>query len=325
MSVLRNKQRLLHLYRYLMENTDEEHQATTNDLVSFLRREDANASRKTVKDDIEVLIQEGVDIVTTKSYYNSYFVGDRQFELPEIRFMIDGIAANVSLTTEQKDKMIDKLLKTLSIYQAEKLKANIVYTNRRGNEQFYYSIDRVTEAISAKKKIEFQYLDYSPSGEKVLKDDGKANTITPLALRCSNNRFYVVGIAADTRKAVICRLDLMTKTRVLDEQGDPGPEKSKLDEYVGGLFMMQTGPLTVVVLECGNDMMGAVMDKFGENVDFWKSTSESFYVKAPVCVSNAFYAWVFMHDGNVKIVSPSYAVNGYMKMLGRASRQENRR
>ena len=88
MSVLKNKQRLLHLYRYLMENTDEEHQATTNDLVSFLRQEDANASRKTVKDDIEVLIEEGADIVTTKSYYNSYFIGSRMLEIPEVKMLI---------------------------------------------------------------------------------------------------------------------------------------------------------------------------------------------------------------------------------------------
>ena len=72
MSAIRNKQRLIHLYRYLMQYTDEEHQATTNDLVEFLRQEDANASRKTVKDDIEVLIEEGVDVVVTKSFYNSY-------------------------------------------------------------------------------------------------------------------------------------------------------------------------------------------------------------------------------------------------------------
>ena len=78
-----------------MENTDEEHQATTNDLVSFLRREDANASRKTVKDDIEVLIEEGADIVTTKSYYNSYFIGSRRFEIPEVKMMIDGIADSI--------------------------------------------------------------------------------------------------------------------------------------------------------------------------------------------------------------------------------------
>ena len=110
MGTIRNKQRLIHLYRFLVRHTDEEHQVTTNDLVQFLKKEDANASRKTVKDDIEVLLSEGVDIVTTKSYYNSYFVGSRLFELPEITLLVDGIAANVSLSIEKRKKLIDKLL-----------------------------------------------------------------------------------------------------------------------------------------------------------------------------------------------------------------------
>ena len=98
MSAIRNKQRLIHLYRYLMDYTDEDHQATTNDLVDFLTREDANASRKTVKDDIEVLMEEGVDIVVSKSFYNSYFVGSRTFEIPEIKLLVDGIAPNKSIS-----------------------------------------------------------------------------------------------------------------------------------------------------------------------------------------------------------------------------------
>ena len=117
-----------------MENTDEEHQATTNDLVSFLRQEDANASRKTVKDDIEVLIEEGADIVTTKSYYNSYFIGSRMLEIPEVKMLIDGIAANVSLSADQKEKLIEKLLGTLSIHQAKDLRKGIVYYGTAGNE-----------------------------------------------------------------------------------------------------------------------------------------------------------------------------------------------
>ena len=149
MSAIRNKQRLIHLYRYLMDNTDEDHQATTNDLVDFLTREDANASRKTVKDDIEVLMEEGVDIVVSKSFYNSYFVGSRTFEVPEIKFLVDGIAPNRSISKEKKGKLIGKLLSLLSVYQADKIRKNLYIGNNSGtmSEQIYYSVDRITEAI----------------------------------------------------------------------------------------------------------------------------------------------------------------------------------
>lgn len=325
MSVLRNKQRLLHLYRYLMENTDEEHQATTNDLVGFLRQEDANASRKTVKDDIEVLIEEGADIVTTKSYYNSYFVGSRQFEIPEVKMLIDGIAVNVSLSTDQKEKLIEKLLGTLSIHQAKDLRKGIVYSGNAGNEQFYYNIDRITEAIRENRKLGFQYFDYRGNGDRALKDNGKTHVITPYFLTCRNNRFYVIGGCSDSEAVSVFRTDLMTKACILDEEGDPVPEGFDPEKFLRSMFWMQTGPLTEVVLKCSNDMMIDMLDQFGEDLESWKGTADSFYAKVRVCISKAFYAWIFKHDGEIRIVSPAGAVNGYTEMIRKALRQENNR
>ena len=323
MSVLKNKQRLLHLYRYLMENTDEEHQATTNDLVSFLRREDANASRKTVKDDIEVLIEEGADIVTTKSYYNSYFIGSRMLEIPEVKMLIDGIAANVSLSADQKEKLIEKLLGTLSIHQAKDLRKGIVYYDTAGNEQFYYNIDRITEAIRENRKLGFQYFDYMGNGDRALKDNGKMHVITPFFLTCRNNRFYVIGSCSGSGTISVFRIDLMTKASILDDAGDPVPEGFEPEAYLRTLFWMQPGPLTEVVLKCSNDMRIEIMDQFGEDLESWKGTADCFYARVRVCISNAFYAWLFKHDGEIRIVSPAGAVNGYTEMIRRALRQEN--
>lgn len=324
MSLIRNKQRLIHLYRYLLENTDEDHQVTTNDLVEFLKKEDANASRKTVKDDIEILILEGIDIVTTKSYYNSYFVGSRLFEMPEIKLMVDGLAANVSLTGEQKDKINDKLLSTLSVYQAEKLRNAIAYTDSRGSEHFYYSIDRITDAICENKKIAFQYFDYNAAGDKVLRDNGQYIVITPFVITCNFNRYYVLGYQTNLQKIVTYRLDLMTRTKILSEQGDPKPTELDLSEYMKGLFQMQCGPVTEIVLECKNNTMLSIIDKFGDNVDTWKSTVDSFYIKVSVSVSNAFYAWVFKHGGDIRIISPNSVVNGYMDMVRNAIKQDRK-
>lgn len=323
MSVLRNKQRLLHLYRYLMENTDEEHQATTNDLVAFLRQEDANASRKTVKDDIEVLIEEGTDIVTTKSYFNSYFIGSRLFEIPEVKMLIDGIAANVSLSADQKEKLIGKLLGTLSIHQAQDLRKGIVYNGGAGNEQFYYNIDRITEAIRENRKLEFRCFGYRGNGDRALKDNGRTQVITPFFLTCRNNRFYVIGGCSDTGAISVYRTDLMTKARILDERGDPVPEGFDPEAYMKTLFWMQPGPLTEVVLKCSNDMMVEILDQFGEEIESWKGTADCFYAKVRVSLSKAFYSWIFKHDGEIRIVSPAGAANGYTEMIRKALRQEN--
>ena len=318
MSTIRNKQRLLHLYRYLMENTDEEHQVTTNDLVALLRKEDANVSRKTVKDDIEVLIEEGTDIVTTKSYYNAYFIGNRLFEVPEIELLVDGIAANVSLTLEQKEKLIGNLLGMLSVHQAHKVRKKIVYSGSSRNEQSYYNVDRITDAINEEKKIEFRYSNIRFDGNNGIGSSENIYVITPYFLTCRENRFYVIGQCTETQVIKAFRIDLINKTRVLDEAGEPVPEDFSLEEYTRALFQMQKGPLTEVILKCRNEMMGEILDKFGENCDRWKSTPGSFYVKALVCVSSAFYAWIFQHCGEISIISPVTVLNGYLDMLRKA-------
>lgn len=323
MSTIRNKQRLLHLYRFLMENTDEEHQVTTNKLVDYLKKEDANASRKTVKDDIEVLIQEGIDIVTTKSYYNSYFIGSRIFEVPEIKFLVDGIAANVSLSPDKKQKMIEKLLSLLSVYQIKKLKRNIHYSGDHGSasEQLYYSIDQITDAINENKKIEFQCYRYCFTGDRVAVNIGESSVLTPIIITCSNNRYYVLGYNGESSRIESVRLDRMVRTRILDEKGDPAPENFDMDTFLDNLFDMEVGDLTEVVLECDNDMMDIIADKFGVTADIWKSTTDRFYIKEMVYVSPAFYGWIFRYEGKIRIVSPIAVYNGYVEAVRRSLRK----
>lgn len=315
---MRNKQRLLHLYRYLMKNTDEDHQVTTNDLVALLRKEDANVSRKTVKDDIEVLIEEGTDIVTTRSYFNAYFIGNRLFEVPEIELLANGIAANVSLTLEQKEKLIGNLMGMLSVYQAQKVRKKIVYSASSRNEQSYYNVDRITEAINEEKQIEFRYSNIRYSENNGIGSSEITYVITPYFLTCRDNRFYVIGRCAETGMIKAFRIDLINKTRILDEPGEPVPEDFSMEDYSRALFQMQEGTLTEVILKCRNEMMGEILDKFGENCDRWKNTPGSFFVKVMVCVSNAFYAWIFQHCGEISIISPVSVLNDYMDMVRKA-------
>ena len=102
MANIRNKQRPFRMLKYLYENTDENHPVSTPELVKIFRAEDAHASRKTVKDDIDVLIDEGFDIVTVRSTQNSFFLGSRIFELPEIKLLIDAVSSARFISKEEK-------------------------------------------------------------------------------------------------------------------------------------------------------------------------------------------------------------------------------
>ena len=312
MSAIRNKQRLIHLYRYLMENTDEEHQATTNELVEFLRQEDANVSRKTVKDDIDVLIEEGTDIIVTKSFYNSYFVGSRIFEVPEIKLLADGVASSKTISKEKKEEIIRKLLSLLSTHQAQKIESLIHFENNASSvsEQLYYTIDKISDAISENRKISFFYCDPAKTG---IKGESKLSVITPVVIRNGNNHFYVCGYCKENGKTDVYRLDRMLRTRVLQEKGDPLPDKARIDRFLNSLFDMEAGEMIDVTLECRDEISEMIRERFGREADMWRSTQESFYIKVPISVSPAFYGWVFRFGGMIRIVSPAAVRDAYLR------------
>ena len=317
MSAIRNKQRLIHLYRYLMYNTDEEHQATTNDLVDFLRREDANASRKTVKDDIEVLIEEGIDVIVSKSFFNSYFVGSRTFEVPEIRLLADCIAPNKSISGEKKRKLIGKLLSLLSIHQAEKIEKNLYYGSNSGqmSEQVYYSTDRVTEAVYGGRKIEFMYRRSDGSGAA----PSARIVMTPVMIRSNGDLYYVCGFGASGRKFEVYRLDRMTRTKVLPLKGDPHITGAELSRLLNGMFGMETGALNEVTLECEDELEDMVRERFGETVEIRRSMKGRFYIKTTVSVSPSFYSWVFRYSPKMRILSPQGVREEYIRRAKEAA------
>ena len=161
MTNIRNKQRPFRMLKYLFENTDEDHPVSTPELVKIFSAEDAHASRKTVKDDMDVLVGEGFDIVTIKSTQHSFFLGNRGFELPEIKLLIDAVSSSRFISKEKSDLLVEKLTRCVSRHQSHKITRHLYMADRlkADNYQLYYIVDAITEAINNGRKICFQYVE----------------------------------------------------------------------------------------------------------------------------------------------------------------------
>ena len=129
---------------------------STPELVRIFTAEDAHAYRMTVKDDIDVLLGEGFDIVTLRSRNHSFYLGSRKFDLPELGLLIDAVASCGFIDDKTSEKLIEKLKGMVSRHQAEKLKRHL-YLPGDGTRQDYYTAIAITDAINAGEKIFFQY------------------------------------------------------------------------------------------------------------------------------------------------------------------------
>lgn len=125
-----DKYRALYVLKYLMDNTDEEHTASINDIIAHLREFGMEPHRRTVAEDIRVLMDLGYNIVGYRSTQNRYFVADRSFELPELKLMIDAIQAANFIPVDKTEKLVNKVASIASKGQAAELKRNL-YVNKQ--------------------------------------------------------------------------------------------------------------------------------------------------------------------------------------------------
>lgn len=312
------KKRILLLMQYFYEHTDEDHQVSTPQLLEYLEKQKTPANRKTLKNDIDTLQEVGVDIVVVPSKPNRYFLGDRGFELPELKLLIDAVSSSRFITQKKSKELSKKLASFASVNQREELDRHIYATNRvkSSNEAIYYSVDTINEAISKRKKITFQYIDYDGDKKRVLKHDGETYELSPYALFWNEDYYYVVGWSKKHEKVSAFRVDRLYMPEILDERAVKKPKDYNLEDYSKQIFNMFDGEDTKVRLQCKDEFMVYIIDRFGQDVQVARAKDKPGYFVATVDValSPTFYAWVFQFGGEVKILSPKKAIKEIVDM-----------
>lgn len=301
-----SQQALLLLRQYLHQQTDEQHPVSVTDILAFWQQHGIQAGRKSVYTDIELLQNAGMDIVCVKSSQNKYFVGQRLFELPELKLLVDAVESSRFITEKKSTALIKKLGHLTSTAQAEQLNRRIYMggTPKPENESIYYNVDTIHNAVQKKQQITFQYFEYTPKKEKVLKHDGYKYRFSPYAMIWNRDCYYAVGWSEKHGKIAQFRVDRMTAVEPLEHTAVQTPDFDPA-EYVRKVFGMYPDNLCTVELLCDNEVMRSVIDRFGENVQTETVDEQHFRATVEVAPSPPFFSWVFTFSGKIRIVSPA--------------------
>ena len=305
---METKPRILYLQKILLERTDEENPLSTTQLINILNDEyGISAHRTTVTKDIAALQEFGMDIVTIHSTQSKYFVASRKFELPELKLLIDAVESSKFITKKKSETLIEKIHTMTSPGQVAKLKRNNYVVNRikPDNEQIYYIIDAINDAINAGKQISFQYYDYTGLKKKVLKNKGEVYKLSPYKLLWCGDYYYVLGYSEKKSKVINFRVDrIASKPEILDKDIIPMPDDFDIENYTKEVFFMFSGEKVLVDLRCDNSLMRTMVDRFGEDVTTLAYDMTSFRVQTEVSASPTFFGWVFGFNGKVQILAP---------------------
>ena len=313
------KLRPLYLAKILYEQTDEEHYLTTAQLMQILEEQYGISShRQTIKADIDLLKQFGLEIEEVKSVQNRYNLYGRQFDIPELKLLIDAVESSKFITANKSQELVEKLSKLAGEHASAGLKRNVCCENRvkPGNEKIYLIIDAINEAINTNKRISFQYFRYDSNKQKQLKLDGKSYEITPLHLVWNGDYYYMIGVYEYKQRLGSFRVDRIAKRpEILDIEGTPAPVSFDINEHINTTFRMYNSTHAEVELICDNDVMDSIIDRFGEDVATYPNDHNSFKAIVKIAVSNVFYSWVFGFGGKVRIQSPEHVKERYSDML----------
>lgn len=311
------KSRMVILAQMFYEHTDQDHPMTGLEILEYLKEHDVPANEKTLRGDIRLLQDLGMDIVKIVSRPNLFYWGERQFEMPELKLLVDAVSSSRFITKKKSVVLGRKLSKLASENQRKELRRHIQATNRvkSENEQIYYSVNTINEAISRRRKITFKYTEYNSQLKETFRNEGEIYGLSPYALLWNEDYYYVVGWSEKHENISVFRVDRIYHPEIMDEKAVKRPEDFNLDDYSMPVFDMFEGKDRVrVKLEVRNDLAKYIVDRFGTNLKTQQVSDDKFTVTVEVSLSPTFYAWVFQFDGGIRILSPKKAVSKIIEM-----------
>lgn len=306
------KLKIIYLMDILMKCTDENHGITLDQILEQLKTYDVTADRKTIYDDVEHLRAYGLEIeLEQKNRTFNYRVLNHDFELVELKMLVDAVSSAKFITEKESDALIRKLEQFASKYQAEELQRQVKVNGRvkTKNKRTFYSVDAIHEAMNGNQQITFRYFSWNADKKMELRHDGKLYHVSPWALCWDDEKYYLIGYDSDKQGIKHFRVDKMIDTAVTEETrcGEDEFKKMDMGAYANRMFGMFDGEVQKVELSCPDSMANVIIDRFGMDVQISKKKDGYFSAKVDVAVTDLFIGWVMALRG-VKIVGPEPVV-----------------
>lgn len=317
------KLKIFYILDYMQRNSHQDHPVRAADLIAMLKNQhNISCDRKTVYSDIAALQDYGVDIVALPGKNGGYYIASRNFELPELKLLIDAVQSSRYLTEKKSRELIEKLCNQCSVHDARLMRRDVLVSGRvkSMNETIYYNVDAIQEAISLNRAITFRYFDWNLDGQRNYRE--KHYEASPYGLCQDNENCYL--LAHSERHGITSyRVDRMAEISLTDKARTPCPELTgkALVAHANQLFQMYAGESTTVKLRFHRSLINAVFDKFGREVILIPDGDTHFVTTVNVAVSPMFLSWVIGFGAKARILYPQSVVEACKDMCREALEQ----
>lgn len=311
----KSKLKTLKIIDILNRYSDENHPLSAAEISAKLSKEDIQSERKSIYSDLEVLRSYGYDIISTYTPKKGVYMGERDFELVEVRLLIDAVQSAKFITEKKTEVLVDKITRNLSKWQIEDLSGQVYVDNRNKNENetVYYTIDTLSAAIRAEKKVSVHYIKRRIEAGERPKNEEHIYTISPYALIWADDHYYLICNNSKYDNPMHLRIDKIKSVKLLSDDARPRTEipdfasyKDHFDvaDYASKTFNMFSGELEKVEICCNNALWDAIRDRFGEDVRVLSRTDDTFTISAIVAASDGLASWILQYGSDMQVISP---------------------
>ena len=315
----KQKLKLLYLIRILERETDPEHGLSMPEILERLEAEGVTAERKSVYRDIDALREVGIDIRKLPTRPVRYALVRSDLQLDDIMMLID-IVQSSRFITERKSNQLVKSLKALVSERERKLLDKRVHVKGRvksKSDSVFHNVDTIHEALQRKRKIQFLYFSYGTDLKRSARHEGRQYELTPAKVVYADNKYYLAAYDDADGKIKTYRVDRMELLQVSEAPATRCAAIANYDyeDFAYQSFGMFHGEQACVTLRAKANLMDAMVDRFGRDVNVVKSAPGYADLRVNVRISPLFFGWVAGMNGDVTIRSPRRIVGDYKAWL----------
>ena len=317
------KLKIFYVLDYLEAHSNEKNPVRASDLIAMLdRQHNIRCDRKTVYSDIAALQQYGVDIVSLPGKNGGYYIASRNFELPELKLLIDAVQSSRYLTEKESRELIEKLCSQCNEQDAKLMRRTVLVSGRvkSMNETIYYNVDAIQEAIAQYRQITFRYFDWDFGGKRKYRE--KEYLASPYGLCQDNENCYLLAFSG--RHGITSyRVDRMSDIQLTEEKRIPCPELTgkALHDHANRLFQMYSGDALDVKMRFHRSLLNVVIDRFGKDTMLIPDGEDWFVFTVKVAISPMFLSWVLGFGAKANILYPQSVIDACKDLCREAMSQ----
>lgn len=319
------KMLILNILDILRKYSDENHRLSAKEIGDLLEAEySQKVDRKAIKRNLMNLIDFGYELEFTESkrtgkngevetiYTDWYFV--REFTDSEIRLLIDSLLFSKTISYNQRKEIIEKLKGLSSSYfQSRVGHIRTLPMDLSANNQIFYTIDILDEAITLGLQVKFVYAEYGIDKKLYPRknDDGtvKSYTVSPYQMVATNGRYYLICNRTGYPEVSNYRVDRIMNITITDQ---PILPLKNLEGYKNGLDLpkhmaehvyMFSGKSVCCTFYARRYLISEVIDWFGESAQLREIDNDTVQVDVNVN-EKAMYCWLIQYGEHTEVIAP---------------------